>query len=281
MTIRLGDAVLDTLLADDVPFGDLTTHLIGIGAKPGRMTFSARGSMVIAAVEDAARLLERAGCTVARVAGSGEALAAGAPIMEASAPAAALHQGWKMAQLMIEVASGIATATRGIVEAARAADPNAAVAGTRKTVPGAKALSLAALMAGGAVPHRLGLSETILLFAEHRAFLGEEAPADTVARLRRGAPEKTIVVEVATVEEGARWAAAGADVIQAEKFAVAAVAELAQRLKAAGAGAIIAAAGGINAASAGAYVAAGARVIVTSAPYTAKPLDVAVRIMPA
>ena len=281
MTIRLGDAVLDTLLADDVPFGDLTTHLLGIGQAPGRMTFAARGPMVAAAVEDAARLLERAGCTVARSASSGEALPAGAPILAAAAPAAALHQGWKMAQLMIEVASGIATATRGIVEAARAVDPAAAVAGTRKTVPGAKALSLAALLAGGAVPHRLGLSETILVFAEHRAFLGDEPPAETVARLKRGAPEKTIVVEVATVEEGVRWAVAGADVIQAEKFTVEAVVELAARLKAAGAPAIIAAAGGINAATAGAYVAAGARVIVTSAPYTAKPLDVAVRILPA
>jgi molybdenum transport protein len=279
--VRLGDAALNALLEDDVPFGDLTTHLLGIGAKPGRMTFCARESMVVAAVEDAARLLERAGCTVTCAAGSGERLPAGGPILNAAASAAALHQGWKMAQLMIEVASGIATATRGIVEAARAVDANAAVAGTRKTVPGAKALSLAALIAGGAVPHRLGLSETILVFAEHRAFLGDESPAETVARLKRGAPEKTVVVEVATVEEGVQWAEAGADVIQAEKFPVEAVAELARRLKAAGAPAIIAAAGGINAATAGAYVAAGARVIVTSAPYSAKPLDVAVRIEPA
>ena len=102
-----------------------------------------------------------------------------------------------------------------------------------------------------------------------------------MARLKRSAPEKKIVVEVATVEEGIGWAVAGADIIQAEKFAVEAVAELAARLKAAGAGAIIAAAGGITAATAGPYVAAGARVIVTSAPYTAKPLDVAVRIEPA
>ena len=148
-------------------------------------------------------------------------------------------------------------------------------------VPGAKALSLKALMAGGGVPHRLGLSETILVFAEHRAFLGGEPPAATIARLRRGAPERAAVVEVASVEEGVTWAAAGADVIQAEKFTVEAVAELAARLRAVAPRALVAAAGGINAERAGAYVAAGARVIVTSAPYTAKPLDVAVRIAPA
>jgi molybdenum transport protein len=278
--LRLNDAALDSLLADDVPFGDLTTHLLDIGGLHGRMTFAARGAMVAAAVEDAARLLERAGCAVERVVGSGDQLPAGAAILNADGTAAALHRGWKMAQLLVETASGIATATRAIVEAARAAHPDVAVAGTRKTAPCARALSIAALVAGGAVPHRLGLSETILIFAEHRAFLGTLAPAETVARIRRGAHEKKIVVEVGAVEEGVVWAKAGADVIQTEKFAPPMVAELAARLREAAPQTIIAAAGGIGADTAAAYVAAGARVIVTSAPYAAKPLDVAVRIAP-
>ncbi len=263
-----------------MPFGDLTTHLLGIGTLHGRMTFAARGAMVAAAVEDAARLLERAGCVVECVASSGDRLPAGTAILAAEGTAAALHRGWKMAQLLIETASGIATTTRAIVEAARAAHPDVAVAGTRKTVPGTKALSIAALVAGGAVPHRLGLSETILIFAEHRTFLGALTPAETVARVRRGAQEKKVVVEVSSIEDGVTWAEAGADVIQTEKFKPDMVAELAARLREAAPRTIIAAAGGIGADSARAYVEAGARVIVTSAPYTAKPLDVAVRIAP-
>ena len=42
-----------------------------------------------------------------------------------------------------------------------------------------------------------------------------------------------------------------------------------------------AAAGGINARNAAAYAAAGADILVTSAPYSAPPLDVAVQIEPA
>ena len=95
----------------------------GIGDAPGTMTFSARGPMVAAAVEDAARLLALAGCTVETFTASGVALAAGAPILAAHGPAGALHRGWKMGQLLIETASGIATATRAIVEAARAVNP--------------------------------------------------------------------------------------------------------------------------------------------------------------
>ena len=133
------------------------------------------------------------------------------------------------------------------------------MAGTRKTVPGAKALSIKALVAGGAVPHRLSLSETILIFAEHRAFLGALTPAETVARVRQGTYEKKIVVEVSSIEEGVIWAEAGADVIQTEKFTPAMVSELAARLRVAEAATIIAAAGGIGADSAGCYVEAGAR----------------------
>ena len=274
----LSDASLDILLAEDLPFGDLTTGVLGIGNLSGTMTFSARRPMVVAAVEDAARLLARAGCAVEVSAASGQSLAAGAPILCASGSAAALHRGWKMAQVLIETAAGIATATRAIVTAARAVDPWVTIAGTRKTIPGAKALSIAALVAGGGVPHRLGLSETILIFAEHRVFLAAWSPEAVVSMARRGAPEKKVVVEVGSVDEGLTWAVAGADVIQTEKFTPEMVADLTTKLRAAAPLAIVAAAGGIDAANAAAYVTAGARVIVTSAPFTAKPVDVAVRI---
>jgi molybdenum transport protein len=43
---------------------------------------------------------------------------------------------------------------------------------------------------------------------------------------------------------------------------------------------LVAAAGGINAGNAAAYARAGADVVVTSAPYLARPRDVQVRISP-
>lgn len=276
----LSDSALDALLADDVPLGDLTTHALGIGEMSGRMTFDARAPMVLAAAEDAGRLLARAGCTVELWASSGTALKAGDAILSARGTALSLHRGWKVAQTLIEIASGIASVTRGIVEAARAVAPDVAVACTRKTVPGAKALSIGAILAGGAVPHRLGLSETVLVFEEHRRFLGDLAPAEAVARLHRAVPEKKVVVEVADVAEGLLWAEAGAEVIQAEKFSPKDIAALVGALREKGLSTIVAAAGGIGPDNAADYATAGARVLVTSAPYTAKPRDVQVRIAP-
>jgi molybdenum transport protein len=273
-------AELERLLADDVPYGDLTTDALGIGAAPGSMAFAVRDKMVLALAEDAAAIIELTGCRVELLAQSGTVLDPGSPILMAHGPASALLRSWKVAQTLIEIWSGVATEARAIVDAATAVAPHIAVACTRKNVPGTKRFAVAAVKAGGAVMHRLGLSETVLVFPEHRAFLGGQSLAGSVKRLRRGAPEKRLVIEVSTLEAAVEAAAAGFDVIQAEKFAPAEIGALVARMASMGSRPIVAAAGGINPGNVAAYAQAGADVIVTSAPYLARPRDVQVRISP-
>lgn len=271
-------AELESLLYDDVPYGDLTTHALGIGDQPGAMTFAARDPMVLALAEDAAALIRLSGCEVELHARSGVMLDSGAAILTAHGRAEDVLRCWKVAQTLIEIWSGVATAARDIVEAARAVSPAIVVACTRKNTPGTKRFAVAAVKAGGAVMHRLGLSESVLLFPEHRAFLGSEPLAATVARLRAAGPEKKLVIEVATIETALAAAEAGFDVMQLEKFAPPDVAALVERLAGASRRPVVAVAGGVNAANAAAYARAGADVLVTSSPYLAKPRDVQVRI---
>ena len=174
-------AELERLLADDVPYGDLTTEALGIGAQRGVMRFVARDPMVLALAEDAAAIIELAGCRVELSARTGDRLAPDAPILTAHGEAAALLKSWKVAQTLIEIWSGVATAARAIVDAARAVSPDIAVACTRKNIPGTKPFAVAAVKAGGAVMHRLGLSETVLVFPEHRAFLEKVALTGSVS----------------------------------------------------------------------------------------------------
>ncbi len=273
----LPDHELEALLHDDAPCGDATTHALGIGQQTGQMHLRARQAMTLCGVEEARRMGELRGL---RVLGpsrhSGEALAASEEILSFSGPAAALHQVWKTAQTWMEYLSGIATCTRAIVHAAQVVDPLASVVCTRKNFPGTKAAAIKAVLCAGASPHRLNLSETLLVFAEHRAFLGDEAPAQTLARLRQTWPERPAIVEVGSEAEALHWAAAGADIVQLEKLPLASVERLSQALI--GSHCRLAVAGGINAQNAGDYVAAGARILVTSAPYFAGPKDVAVSI---
>jgi molybdenum transport protein len=273
-------AELESLLADDVPHGDLTTDALGISAEAGEMEFTARDAMVLAVAEDAAALIEIAGCRVNLFASSGDALESGARILVARGPAAGLLRSWKVAQILIEVWSGVATAARAIVDAAAAVSPHIVVACTRKNTPGTKRFAVAAVRAGDAVMHRLGLSETVLVFPEHRAFLSNETLAALVERLRRAAPEKKLVIEVNEIEAAIAAADAGFDVIQVEKFTPDGIAALVQQLPVARHRPVVAAAGGINAENAAAYARAGADILVTSSPYFSRPRDVQVRIGP-
>ncbi len=186
--------------------------------------------MVLALSTEAAEILEMAGASVERLVEDGQALTAGQEFLRAEGQAGALLRGWKVAQTLVEIWSGVATAAREIVEAARAVAPDIAVACTRKNTPGVKNFSVAAIRAGGAEMHRLGLSETILVFPEHLAFLGGETLDSVVARLRRGAPEKKLVLEAGGIAEALAGADAGFDVIQAEKFSPADIALLGQTI---------------------------------------------------
>ena len=266
------------LLNEDAPSGDLTTESLAITGRGGRIAFAAREAMTLAGVELAAAMLLRVGAVARAHARSGEEISAGGLLLEGEGDAAALHIAWKSAQTTMEWLSGLATSARALVAAVAAVDPNVRVACTRKTFPGGRTLSQFAVKAGGAIVHRAGLSETLLVFAEHRAFLDASKLAALAATLKRRAPEKKLAIEVGAGEEARRALDAGFEVIQLEKFSVADVAAVAAHARAIGSPALIAAAGGVKLANVADYVRAGAGLIVTSAPYNAPPRDVKVTI---
>ena len=154
---------------------DLTVEMLGISDAPGLMSFSPKADCVVSGVEEAALLLERCDLAVTRHAHNGEHAPAGRTLLEARGNAAGLHRGWKAAQNLMEYMSGIASRAARMAEAARAVNPHVRVAVTRKNFPGAKRLCLEAAVSGGAVVHRLGLSDSVLVFDLHRVFLAEEA----------------------------------------------------------------------------------------------------------
>jgi molybdenum transport protein len=261
-----------------VPFGDLTTDSLGIGSLSGNVLFQARQSMRICAIEEAARLFELAGAQAEFLLPSGSDAIADAIMLRASGPAEALHRAWKVAQTLVEYASGISTAAAAMVAALRAAGFTTPVACTRKNFPGTKAIAVKAVQAGGAVMHRLGLSETLLVFPEHLEFVPADERAAALAQLRSRCPEKKLVAEAASIAAAIMLSECGVEVLQLEKFTPDAVAACRAALAQRKLQPLLAAAGGVNATNAVAYARAGAELLVTSAPYFAKPADVKVTI---
>lgn len=273
------DDELMRILLDDCPFGDITTRGLGVDGVPARALLVPRGGMTLAGVEEAARLFELCGAEARIVHASGESIAADTPILEARGAGGALHRGYKMAQTLLEILGGIATAARAIVQAAQAQRPECRVVCTRKHMPGIKRWAVKAIEAGGASPHRLGLSDSILVFDEHWALVEPgRSEVDCIARLRASAPERKVAAEASNAERAIALARAGADIVQVDKLAPEALADIVQAFATMTPRPLLAAAGGIHTGNAARYAASGADLLVTSAPYYAPPRDVKVTI---
>jgi len=276
MFSALTDDELARLLREDVPHGDLTTQGLNLGDMPGCLTMAARQPMVVCGSEEAQRLFTLMGAHVQLHAPSGSHVLAGASILSVQGRADTLLMVWKVAQTLIEATSGIASEVARIVTGLRAAGHLQPLACTRKSFPGTRALAAKAVVSGGGIMHRLGLSESLLLFPEHRLFT-DAHPDDVVGRLRRAQPEKKLVAEVTDLEEALTLARAGAEVLQLERFTPEAVRQCKLTLHAVHLHPTLAVAGGVNANNAVAYAQAGADLLVSSAPYHAAPRDVEVR----
>lgn len=274
--MRVSDSDLDRYLAEDVDGLDLTTFVLGIGQRQGTMRYHTREDAVLCGTEEAARIMERLGLEVQTMVPSGTRIAAGTEFLRASGAADALHAAWKVCLNLVDRCSGIATVTARIVEAARAVNPQVSVLTTRKIMPGTKPLATKAILAGGAFPHRLGLSETILIFEQHMAFYGGiDALIPDIPRIRASAVEKKIIVE-SSAADAVRLAEAGVDGLQFDKIPPAELSDVVEQVRRVAPSVTLLAAGGITPDAAADYAACGVDGLVTSFPYQARPIDMGV-----
>jgi nicotinate-nucleotide pyrophosphorylase (carboxylating) len=183
------DELIDRALAEDVGAGDLTTRLL----VPPDLRASARIEQkepgVIAGLDVAAAVFERfdvklepAKDAVARLDG----------------PAAGILTAERTALNFLGRLSGIATLTARYVEAVQGT--GAKILDTRKTTPGLRELEKAAVAAGGATNHRMGLYDAVLIKENHAAVAGGLAAATRKAVTE--APEGVeVCVECETPED--------------------------------------------------------------------------------
>jgi len=276
--VRISDARLDYFMAEDVPYLDLTSEVLGIGDASGEMEYFSREACVVAGVGEVARLARAAGCDVEVLHGSGDRIEPDEPIVQVRGGAADLHQVWKVGLNLLDHLSAVATKARAMVDAVHAVNPQCEVLTTRKSMPGCKDLLVEAVMVGGAFPHRLGLSETVLVFDHHMEFLGGfDAFVQRIPEFRSRCIEKKLFVE-ASPEQARVLAGAGVDGIQLDKVPVDDLADLARELRAVNPHVTLIAAGGVNPDNAAAYAATGVDGLATTAPFAAKPLDMSVRM---
>lgn len=256
MVEPLGFEAVRAALTEDHVREDVTTALLGADAdRPAVGTFIAEEACVVAGLPVAAEVFRQLGLRepLDPFVEDGAAAEPGRPIAEIRGPARQVLAGERTALNFLQRLSGIATATRAVVDAV--AGTGAVVTDTRKTTPGLRDLEKYAVRMGGGENHRAHLADAVLWKDNHWALLGDMPLADVLAHAPAGMP---VVVEAETEAQFRAALDAGVTRILVDNLSPKKVAAW---VKKAGAGVAIEASGGIRPETARAYAEAGARYL--------------------
>ncbi len=203
-------ALVRRALDEDVGSGDVTTAAtVAPDARAsGLILQKAAGTVYgLEAVEATFAALDP-GVRCERLVEEGRWREQGGPVLSVAGSARALLTCERTALNFLGHLSGVATMAARAVQAVRGT--GATVLDTRKTTPGLRLLEKAAVAAGGARNHRVGLFDAILIKENHIAAAGGIAAA--VERTRAHAPQlaDTLEVEVRNLDEIDQALAAGA-----------------------------------------------------------------------
>lgn len=252
--------------------GDLTASLLDPG-RQARMELVARAAGVVAgrlcAVETFRQVDDA--IEVHWHLPDGSAVGPGALVATVAGPMASILTAERTALNFLCHLSGVATATRRLVDAVAAANPATRVLDTRKTIPGLRALEKAAVRAGGGTNHRGSLSEGVLLKDNH---LGGLAIGEAVALAARRWPGRMIEVECDEPSQAKEAAVAGAAIVMLDNMTPEQVASTVALVRASADHVLVEVSGGITEATAPAYAAAGADLLSVGAlTHSAAALD--------
>ena len=201
--------LMDAAVAEDVGSGDITT--LGCVPENAVMTahLMARSPLVVAGLPWLEVFFSRVGAniTVRVDVPEGSRVDAGTSLATLTGSARHILTYERIALNLLYVSCGIATTTRRYVQALEGFSTQ--LLDTRKTWPALRAVSKYAAHLGGAVNHRRGLYDGIMIKDNHRGFL-QDVPA-TVAKLRQNHPHLPLIYECDTMDDVKTALGAGVD----------------------------------------------------------------------
>jgi nicotinate-nucleotide pyrophosphorylase (carboxylating) len=156
----------------------------------------------------------------------GGAFTKGTRLCDIRAKARAILSAERVALNFLQHLTGVATQARAFVTAVEGT--GVTILDTRKTTPGLRLLEKFAVLAGGAMNHRYGLFDTILVKENHIRAAG--GLTEAVKRARAPQNGLPLVVEARTEAEAEEAAALGVDRILLDNFTPAGVARVLKRL---------------------------------------------------
>jgi nicotinate-nucleotide pyrophosphorylase (carboxylating) len=195
------DPLLHGWLLEDIGRGDRTTNtLLAKDVTPGTAKWIAKAPGIIAGLPVAARVFQLLDEKVrfVQITDEGVWCEPGQLVAEIHGTLDALLMGERVALNLAMRLSGIATLTNKYIE--QIVDLPAQLVDTRKTTPGLRLLEKYATTVGGAINHRMGLDDAVMIKDNHIAAAG--GIGEAIIRIRSQIPYPlTIEVETETLEQ--------------------------------------------------------------------------------
>jgi nicotinate-nucleotide pyrophosphorylase (carboxylating) len=246
LTKQIIDEAVLRALAEDAPWGDVTSEYLIPAESVATASLVARESGVMAGAEvfaAAFKLVDEAVNVELRI-GDGETFAKGQLLAEVTGPARSVLTGERVALNFVQRMAGIATTTAAYVAAV--AGTGTRIVDTRKTTPGLRAFEKHSVRAGGGHNHRYSLSDAVMAKDNHLAVLtrGGKDLTTELKRVRSELGHTThIEVEVDRLDQLPAVLAAGVDTIMLDNFTLE---DLAKGVAIIDGAAVIEASGGVN-----------------------------------
>jgi len=234
-------AELLRFVEEDLGYGDITTESVLEEEVAARAEVVAKEAGVLAGVEEALALLEHFNLKCTPLKQDGEEVAPGEVVLQVEGSARTILMLERVVLNLLMRMSGIATATRRLVNIA--GRYGVRIAGTRKTTPGFRYFEKRAIALGGGDTHRLRLDDAVLIKDNHLALveLGE-----AVRRAKEAGFTRKVEVEVRSPEQALRALEAGADIVMLDNFSVEEAERAISLARERGSGAVIELSGGIT-----------------------------------
>ena len=201
-------------IEEDAPIGDVTSAAV-IPDITCDAVIRAEQDGIIAGLEEAAELFSHFGVSVKHLAKDGDTVHRNDSLLVLSGDAKKILLVERTALNIIGRMSGIATQTKKMADIVSAVNPSCRIAATRKTCPGFRVLDKKAVMIGGGDPHRMNLSDGVLIKDNHLALV---PLGIAIQAAKKSSAYKKIEVEVETPENALFAAKAGADIIMLDNM---------------------------------------------------------------
>jgi len=266
-------------IEEDSPFGDITSDAV-IPDGTCRAVIRTEQEGIIAGIDEASALFAYFGITPLHHKNDGDTVRSGDVILALAGETKGILVVERTVLNIIGRMSGIATQTRKMVEIVHAVNPACRIASTRKTCPGLRALDKKAVLLGGGDPHRMSLSDGILIKDNHLVLV---PLTDAIRAAKKVSAYRKIEVEVESPADALTAVQEGADIILLDNMAPRKVQETLACLKHAGLreSIIIELSGGIDETSLSEYAALDIDVISMGAlTHTVRNFSVTLEVLP-